>query len=90
MTHLQKIQKSNNMVAISQIILSDVWAEYSVKFAKEHRPFVRANESHQIWVEAVNSAYANDIAKIRKSLFNCIPLRFRITRMYGELNAQIN
>lgn len=89
MTLFQKIQKSSNMIAISSTILSDVWADYSVKFAKEYRPFVRANEQQQDWVNAVNSTFGEQMKTDRVSLFNSIPVRFRKTRIYQELKDRI-
>lgn len=90
MTNIQKIQNSSNMVAISQTILTSVWAEFSVKFASIHRPFVRAKESQESWVAAVNMTYGNDIKTERKKLFSLVPERFFITRLYKELYEEIN
>ena len=89
MTLIEKIQKSSNMVDISSIILSDVWADYSVKFAKEYRPFVRANEQQQEWVNAVNSTFGEQIKAERINLFKTIPSRFEKTRIYNELKTKI-
>lgn len=90
MTHFEKIQKSSNMVAIAQTILSDVWADYSVQFAKEFRPFIRNNETQDSWINAVNSTFGKQIENDRKVLFESIPVRFRITRLYKELSDKLN
>jgi hypothetical protein len=90
MTHFEKIQKSSNMVAIIQTILSDVWADYSVKFAKEFQPFVRNNEDQDSWISAVNSTFGDQIKNDRKILFDSIPVRFHITRLYKELSNRLN
>lgn len=78
------------MVAISQIILSDVWMDYSMKFAKEQRHFVSNNEEQQNWIDAVNLTYGKQIMETRKELFSSIPSRFFITRLYEELSKKIN
>jgi len=89
MTLIEKIQKCSNMVDISSIILSDVWVHYSVKFAKEYRPFVRDNEQQQDWVNAVNSTLGEQIKAERVNLFKTIPPRFDKTRIYNELKNKI-
>lgn len=78
------------MVAISQTILSDVWADYSVKFANEYRPFIRANETQENWINEVNRTFGADIKHERKRLFSSIPERFFVTRLYKELKSKIN
>ncbi len=90
MTHLEKIQKSSNMVSISHIILSDIWTEFAVKFANEYRPFNRANEMQQKWVDDVNETYLHEINNKRKELFSFIPTRFFSTMMYKKLEKKIN
>jgi len=83
------ITKSSNMVSISSIILTDVWADYSVKFAEEFRPFIRKNESQENWIQSVNLTQGIQIAEKRKQLFSIIPLRFHNTEMYKDLKNRL-
>jgi hypothetical protein len=89
MTYLQKVEKSTNMVEISKIILSDIWADYSVLFANNYRPFVRSNETQDNWIKSVNDTYFNNIKSDRINLFNSIPERFKLTKMYKELSKKL-
>jgi hypothetical protein len=90
MENSEKIKRSSNMVSISQVILSDVWSDYAVKFKNEYRPFIRANETQQNWTDAVNAAYPEQIKAARVALFNSIPERFFKTRLYIELSKKLN
>ena len=77
------------MVGISQIILADVWAEYAALYAKQNRPFIRANETQQEWIDAVNAKFADKIKEEKNRLFSLIPERFIKTFMYQDLKNKL-
>lgn len=92
MTPEEKILRAHNMLEI-EFGIYEVWYEYSEKFAKTHRPFVRARETQQDWISAVVKTYGAEMTAERNRLFALIPERFKKTIMYNQLESfmqQIN
>lgn len=83
------IQTAPNMVSIEMTILTDVMATYMNLFAK-HVNLPCECGGQVAFVSQVNIAFAHQIAADRLFLFNAIPDRFKVTKMYKELQARIN
>lgn len=83
------IKRATNMVEIESIILTEVGNKYMSLFADTERKFVRANESQEDWVKAVNDKYKHEANDERLVLFTMIPDRFHKTFMYKKLSHNL-
>jgi hypothetical protein len=85
----QRITNSKNMVEVTQIVLTDVWAQFALKFKEEVRPFIRAKETQENWIKSVNETFGVEMYAERKRLFKLIPSQLEITNMYKELDNRL-
>jgi len=89
---VEKTEISRTMVDIQQLIHTDVFNLFSVRFAKEHRPYVRANatETQTDWCKAVRDTYREEWDEAQRRIFEAIPERLHVTKMYRDMKDSAN
>jgi len=80
---------AHNMVAIESVILSDVWAQFSEKYASDNGFRNPKTETQSEWIKKVNKEIYVEMQLERIRLFNLIPDRFKICAMYKSLENRI-